>query len=340
MKKPVRLKDIADKAGVSIATVSLVLNGSSKVSDETRDIVLGIARDLKYVPKTRFQSHVNRNEAIVGLMVPDVVNTFYAELVGSVATSLQNYEISLIICNTNLNPRLELSFIQMAKQGYMDAIIFASSGNVSSNISEDEIRKLHTNHLPVLAVHRETEFGLIPTVDSDRRSGMLNVVEHLVGLGHKEIAFLGGYIVEGDCATLLSAFTTGLEVHGLAVPDRYILDGKYSIEGGYEQVMQLLSKGAQPTAIACANDLMACGALRAVSQSGLSAPTDIAITGFDNSRLAPYSNPPLTSVDLCVTDVGNTVAHTIAAMIKKESVPAMQVYPTKLVPRESTLGRR
>jgi DNA-binding LacI/PurR family transcriptional regulator len=187
-------------------------------------------------------------------------------------------------------------------------------------------------------VHRETEFGLIPTVDSDRRNGMLKVVNHLVELGHKKIAFMGGYNEEGDCATLLSGFMAGMEMAGLAVRKEFVLDGRYCIEGGYNQTLALLKSSLQPTAIACANDFMACGALRAIKGRGLSVPHDIAVTGFDNSKLAQYSTPSLTSVDLCVADVGSTVANTIAAMLKKESVPAMQVYPTRLVKRESTLG--
>ncbi len=337
MKKRVVLKDIAEEAGVSIATVSLALSGSDRVSPETAKKVVEIARRLQYVPKARAGKRTRTAGYVIGFVLPDIMNSFYAELALHVGVELEQHGASLIVCNTNLSEEMEKSYIDMAKQGFMDAIIFASSGNFSPSISEADIKNLHANYLPVLAVHRETQFGFIPTIDSDRKNGMVKIIHHLAELGHRDIAFIGGYNEEGDCATLLSGFTEALQDLGLPVRQEWIMDGHYSMQGGFDQMQRLLELSRRPTAVACANDIMACGALRAVSKAGLKVPDDIALTGFDNSEVSRYTTPSLTTVDMCLADVGRTAAQTILTMLKNQSVPAVQIYPAEIIVRESTV---
>lgn len=336
MHKQVGIKEIAKRVGVSMATVSLALNGHTRVAETTRNTILQVAKELGYIPNARARALARRKTDIVGLVVPDIRNNFYAELATHIDLALQEHGLNLLLCNTNLDETREKVYVEMAKQGRMDALIFASSGNFSPSINEAQVNELHARFLPVIAVHREAQFGLIPTIDSDRKMGITRIVDHLVEKGHGKIAFMGGYNELGDCEKLLSGFLEQMKHHGLEVPKQDILDGQYTLQGGYKETHQRLLASFLPSAICCANDQMAVGVLRALHEKKLQVPKDIAVTGFDDSEMARYSIPTLTSVNLNTSGVGLTVAKTLIALLKDEPVPAFQVYPTRLMVREST----
>lgn len=330
------LQDVAAKAGVSISTASLALNDSPRIHSATKARVREAAKELSYIPNARARALVQKRTNIIGLVIPDILNSFYAELSQSIDNHLTGYGYRMLLCNTSFGTAKEREYIHLAKEGAMDAIIFACSGKEDPRANEEALVELQERFLPVLLVNRRMENSLIPCVDCDRKTGMYEAVKHLFHLGHREMGFIGGFMDVGASFYRFAGFLQAKEELGFLVREEWILDGLFRPEGAYQALGDLAERSTLPTAFLCCNDQMALGAGRALGELGYKIPEDISLVGFDSIRLASYVKPALSSVSIPVEDMGRTVAENIHRLLQKERVESIVILPTSFVARESS----
>lgn len=329
----VTIKDVAKKAGVSVATVSLALNNSDKVNIDTLKKVHKIAHDLNYVPNARAQALVKRATNTIGLVIPEVINPFFAELAQAIKDTVKKEDYNVILCSTNYQIEEEIRYINMFKSGQVDGAIFASLGEyIKSDLNI--IKDLAENYLPVLYIDNEVdENGIIPVIKSDLENAAYQATTHLIRLGHNKIAYIG------DSVKRFSGFKKAMKDNGLKLVDEYIFYDYLTIEGGFRAGSELLEYDHYPTGIVCLNDEIALGVIQTLSRGGLKIPDDISICGIDNIRMAQFYNPSLTTVNLPKEKIGKKAGDLILKMMKGDILGEKDmsiIYPTELIVRNST----
>lgn len=334
----VTLKDVAREAGVSLATASLALNNIDKVNEETCRKVHKIAKKLNYIPNARARALVKRATRAVGLVIPEVVNPFFAELAQAIKNRLQLDGYNVILCSTDYKTEEEVRYINMFKSGMVDGAIFACLGEMMKKNSK-MVTELARHYLPVVYVDRDgVDNDLIPVVKSNLKNGSYQATRHLIKLGHREIGFVG------QSHERMSGYKQAMKEANLKVRQKYVYYNYLTIEGGFEVGNKLasLKKSGEiefPTAIVCFNDEMAIGVIQALINNGISVPGDLSICGTDNIKITSFYNPPLTTVDVPKVQMGTKAAELILKLINGQELNADEhyiIYPTKLIVRKST----
>lgn len=335
MRTAVGLKDVAKEAGVSVSTASLALNGSPKIHAETAARIKEVANKLGYIPNARARALVRKRTNIIGLVIPDILNSFYAEVSQAIENALRGYGYQLLLCNTSLGNPQELEYIQLAKQGVMDGIIFACTGSDDPLANKAELVKLAKHYLPVLLVNRQAPNSDLPTIDCDRFQGAYQATEYLCALGHQDIAFVGGFMSVGASYQRFDGYYQAMQDLNLPVHKKWALDGRFRAEIAYDQVQKLIRENELPTAFLCSNDQMALGVIRCLAENSIAVPGEVSVCGFDDTRLSAFFNPALTTVKIPITEMGEAAAQAMVDLLDKKRIPKMQLFPTQLVVRNS-----
>lgn len=309
---PVTLKDISRAANVSTASVSKVLNGDySRVGLETRERILRIAGELGYHPNLLARGLASRRFMVLGLILPDISNPYYGDLVRGVTDEAMHARYTVMIANTDDQEDRLIASIQMMA-GYNAAGVLLVGG---TNDPLASVALLSGLRVPHVCLENHVE-GLSHCVYLNNYAGARKAVEHLIERGHRQIACISGFAVpdhERDKRTL--GYRAALEAHGISVDPRLIAFGGFTFETGYEGTLRLLDSEVPFTAIACANDLIAMGAFRAIRERHLRIPEDISVVGFDDLPLATALEPPLTTVQQPAYDMGGAAARMLLARI-------------------------
>lgn len=337
-------KDVAIKAGVSRATVSCVLNNSKRVriSPETRKKVLEAAAELKYYPNVLAQSLKTKRSKIIGLVIPSITNPFFPSIAQGVEDVAVEHGYNLFLCNSFRNRDKESSYIDALASKQVDGIIFASM-----TYSAQAIQRLQDSDVRIVAFDRRISLEDVDAVLFDNRKGAEIAVEHLISLGHKNIAFLSGTTQVSSRQARLDGYKASLENHGLSVNPKFILQDKhheyenrrsnYEIDVGYRLGKQLIEKNPEVTAIFAVNDMTALGALKAVRSLGLKVPRDISLVGFDDIMMSELTDPPLTTVAQPKYEMGRAAAELLISRLEDEKASArhLLVFPPELIVRKS-----
>ncbi len=329
----VTLNDIADKAGVSLATVSLALNGNEKVNIDTRERIQRIAREMNYIPNARARALVNKSTKTIGLVIPEVINPFFAELAQSIKSYVRDKGFNLILCSTDYKSDEEKRYINMFRSGQVDGAIFACVGDMMAEHNQ-MITQLARENVPVVYVDRDgVDNELIPVIKSDLFSAAYQAADHLINLGHSRIGFIG------QSQERLAGFKKALKEAEIEVKEQYIFYDYLTIEGGYLVGKKVATMQKMPTGLIAINDEMAIGIIQSLTANGVKVPEDVSVVGIDNIKMANFYNPPLTTVDIPVEKMGQKAA---AVLLKKiagyELDPTEKyiVFPSELIIRAST----
>lgn len=280
--------DVARRAGVSKSLVSLVMRGSPNVSDEKRTAVLRAAEALGYRPNAAARSLASRRSHVIGVMLSDVLNPFFTELIGGIEEAAIAAEYRALFNTGSRNPELEAVAIDTFLELRTDGLILA--GPV---LDEDVIAEA-AREVPVVVMTRQIEVPGVDSVSNDDYRGAGMVVDHLVELRHRHIAHIDGGSGAG-ARRRRQGFLRRMRKHGLAETAR-VVAGTYTEEGGAKGVLELLASGPPPTAIFASNDLAAVGALHALEDQGLAVPEDVSLVGYDNTTLAQLGHIALTTI--------------------------------------------
>lgn len=287
----ISMREVAKLAGVSSATVSRVINGSTLVTEETADKIRGIIRDLKFVPNNNALHFKQGKSQIYGAIIPDLTNPFFMELVKILEELLVENERELLVANTDFHSsRLQRSIQRMLLRR-VDGVAF-----LGSELESAALESLVQNRIPVVTTdHYRTGPGMSDIL-IDFPDGMAQIVRHLRELGHVEIGFIGGSEGLVTSRVRRESFLDALVKTGGSSREEWIVSGNYKIHGGSEGMASILACSQRPTAVVTANDLTAIGALRTARDLGVRVPQDISVAGCDDIEMADIVSPPLTTL--------------------------------------------
>ena len=326
------IREIAKLAGVSSATVSRVINGSALVTQETSRRVQKIIQDLNFVPNNSAIHLKNGRSQIYGIVIPDLTNPFFTELVKIFEELLVENEQELLVANTD--------FHSTRTQRSLRRMLLRRVDGVAMLVSELETASLESliqNRIPVVTTdHYHTANGLSDIV-VDFADGMAQMVAHLKGLGHRQVGFIGGTAGLITSRVRMESFLDAVVKQGLSSREEWIVSGNYRIDGGSAAMEKILSSQARPTAVVAANDLTAIGALRAAHNANLRIPEDISIAGCDDIDMSDIVHPPLTTLRISRREYAQMLFDALRIAGADTSLPGKQfTLPMRLVVRQST----
>jgi len=332
MTTNITMHDIAERAGVSVTTVSHVINQTRPVSEKLRLAVNGAMEEMGYQPNLLARSLRRGRTQTIGMVVPDSSNPYFAEIAHAVeaATFAQGY--SVILCNTQMDVAREEFYANVLLEKRVDGIIFMAAGD-----SAQQIRALQQRRQPIVLVDRDVQGVAADAVTTDNTRGARQATEHLLALGHRRIACIGGPSDVTPSSRRISGYAVALEAAGLPLDAALIVRGDFQFESGLRLAEQLLDLPEPPTAIFASNDLMAVGVIHAAQRRQRRVPEDVSVVGFDDIRLAAYINPALTTVAQPKERLGQTATRLLLERIDNPDLPPRVVtLETELVVRQST----
>lgn len=320
------IEDVAARAGVSRALVSLVMRGSPKVSSLRREAVLKAADELGYSPHLMARSLASRTSHVVGVMVSDLHNPFWAEVVDGLDATARSAGFELVINTGGRSPARE-------RQALTGLLSFRPAGlALLGPVLPAAAITAASKHTPVVLVSRSSRTSTVDTVNDDGKAGSTMAVDHLVALGHKNIAHIDGGN-GSQSAPRRTGYLTAMRHHGLTPR---IIRGEYTEAAGAAAARSLLTAHA-PTALLAANDLNAVGVISALVESGLSVPGDVSVVGYDNTWLAALRHVSLTTIDQPRAEMGRLAAEALVQRVRGErDTPARHLLPPGLVVRSTT----
>ncbi len=285
------IREVAERSGVSITTVSHVVNNTRFVSEDVRKRVEDAIRETSYQPNALARSLRRGKTHTIGLILPDSGNPFFAEIGRAVEGEAFARGYSVIFCNTESSPVREDFYLEVLAKKRVDGIILVSGG-----LPKQAYIQVHDQQTPLVVVDRDSSDLAIDAVLTDNLGGGLLATRHLIGLGHTRIACLTGPSSVSPSAQRVNGYRQALLEAGLTYDENLVRRGDYLAATGWTNGRELLRMPDRPTAIFACNDMMAIGVLRAAAEVGLNVPSDLALVGFDDIELAAYSNPPLTTI--------------------------------------------
>lgn len=337
------IKDIAKAANVSKAAVSYVINGKPGVSEETRRRIVEIMRQANFRPNATARGLAGQRTEMLGLVIPDITDMFYANIVRGVENKANDFGYTLNLCTTHAVPSRERDVLDIFTSGRVDGVIL-----MAYSLSRDYLEKLKRRGVPFVLIDSPVQDDSVFSIAIDNEDAGYQATEYLIELGHKEIAFIHGSRDSTDSEQRFAGYCRALQEHGLACRENLVKSGQYERAGGYQAAKDLLrteASGASgtsaPTAVFAANDQMALGVLAAAQELGLRVPEDLSIIGVDDIEAVSLVNPPLTTVRQPMYEVGVEATEALVKLIKGEEVGEWRVLMrTTLVVRESSAAVR
>lgn len=326
------IREVAEHANVSITTVSHVINKTRFVSDELRERVISAMIDLDYQPNMLARSLRRGKTHTIGMIIPNGVNPFFAEVARGIEDTGFGQKYSVIICNSDGDLDKELLYTNVLTEKQVDGIIFVAAG-----VSTEHINVLQERKVPVVIVDRQIPDVSVDSVLSDNACGGWLATSHLIKLGHRRIGCIMGPSDLTPSAERVNGYRKALKNIGVVIDETLILKGNFDYQSGYQMARKLLQLRDTPSAIFACNDLMAVGVICAASEIGLEVPRDVSVVGFDDVSLASFTHPPLTTIAQPKYEMGVLATEMLIQRILSSEIPLRnELLDTKLVIRKST----
>ncbi len=342
--KAATIRDVAKRAGVGVSTVSYVINGhDNHVSPETRDLILEAARDLNYRPNAIARSMVKRKTATIGLIITELQNALFIPVTEGVEAVLQPEKYHILLASA---PDLtsEINAIETMRAQQVDGFIIMS---LSLRFPEDHLLKLQEAGIPFVVINRDLQSNMLTQICLDEYAAGRIATQHLFDLGHSRVAMITGSLSEIPGIRRRSAIEryrgwySILEERSLPISEEWIIDGRYTFEGGYEAAKLLTSRlrdrADAPTACFVSGDMMAMGALKGFHDAGVRVPENLAVITVGDPPFAAYTIPALTTLALPIFEAGQIAARLLVDSLKakKPLDPQSVVLKPELHIRES-----
>ncbi|HMA02548.1 MAG: LacI family DNA-binding transcriptional regulator [Gemmatimonas sp.] len=327
------IKDVARAAGVSVATVSRVWNEAAFVSPETRRRVAEVAARLGYSPHGAARSLITRTTYALGVLLPDLYGEFFSEIIRGIDHMAQANGYHILVSSSH-DSKDEIDAALRSMRGRVDGMIIMSP-------DLETRRTLHAlqGNFPVVLLNGGAEAKEFDTITIENHEGARQMTLHLIARGHRRIAMIGGPQRNYDATERLRGYRTALAESGIELDESLIVQGDFSELSGHGAVKQLLGLERRPTAIFAANDSMAIGALSALRENHVRVPDDMAVAGFDDIPLARYMNPPLSTVHVDISQLGERAAALLLSSLQNDNRSHEQLQlSTTLVIRASCGG--
>ena len=315
------IKDVAARAGVSISTVSHVLNHTRRVSEEATRNVLEAVSALNYAPNSVARSLKVNNTRTIGLLVTASANPFFAEVVKGVEDYCFNQRYSLILCNTENQLERQRHYLRMLMEKRVDGLL------VICTDLDQEIQNLLRGYQQVPQVVMDwggtSDFANV--INDNVRSGAYLAGRHLMEQGHRHIACITGQLHKQTTQLRLDGVRDALGEFDVTLADSDILEGDYEMQSGHDAMLELLRRPQRPTAVFAFDDPMAIGAICAAAQAGLRIPEDLSVIGYDDVEMAQFSNPPLTTIRHPKAELGALAVELLVSRIRNKELSTEDV---------------
>ncbi|ROM91155.1 LacI family DNA-binding transcriptional regulator [Pseudomonas brassicacearum] len=325
------IKDVAALAGISYTTVSHVVNKTRPVSEEVRLKVEAAIKSLDYVPSAVARSLKAKTTATIGLLVPNSLNPYFAELARGIEDYCERNGYCVILCNSDDNPDKQRSYLRVLLEKRIDGLIVASAGG-DSGLAQG----LAGVRTPMVIVDRGLEGLDADMVRIDHEYGAYLATRHLLELGHRDIATIGGPAHTSVAQMRLAGYCRALKEAGVEVPGKWMLESDFTSIGGYNAATMLLEKNP-PSAIFAGNDMIGIGVLRAAAERNIRVPSELSVIGFDDIQMSRYVYPALTTVGQSILQLGEMAAEVLLRRIgTPELATDQRIVKPSIVMREST----
>lgn len=319
------ISDVARRAGVSPATVSRVLTGSAKVTDETRQRVMDVVDELGYRPSAVAQSLRRRSTAVLGLVVTDITNPFYPEVVRGAEDAAAAAGRSVLLCNSAEDPEREVGYLDALEDQRIDALVVASTGMWTRHRE-----RLLEFRAPVVLLHQPSDAPTVSSVANDDAQGGRLAAQHLLDRGHRPLVYIGG---PSDAASSSDRYRSAVATAGVDIP-QVSTDGH--VPQGHAAMLALAEDLTPPFGVFAHNDLTAIGVLSALAELGWSVPDEVGVVGFDDLEVARFVQPPLTTIRQDKYEMGAEAIRIAIRQLHEGAEPEQTVLPTTLIERRST----
>ncbi|AHF68043.1 MULTISPECIES: LacI family DNA-binding transcriptional regulator [Pseudomonas] len=326
------IKDVAALAGISYTTVSHVLNKTRPVSDPVRIKVEAAIAQLDYVPSAVARSLKAKTTSTIGLLIPNGINPYFAELARGIEDHCERNGFCVILCNSDDNPEKQRNYLRVLLEKRVDGLIVSSvGGDVSIAGGLAEVRT------PLVIVDRELEGIDADMVRIDHEHGAYLATRHLLDLGHRDIACIGGPDNTVVADMRFVGYRRAMQEAGIEVLPEWTIHSDFTSSAGHEAAVGLLA-GHRPTAIFAGNDVIAIGVLRAAAERNIPVPRELSVIGFDDIQMSRYVYPALTTVGQSIMQLGETAAEMLLSRIVGASteLPGRRLVTPSVVVREST----
>jgi LacI family transcriptional regulator len=327
------LKDVADHAGVSTATISRVLNGTGFVSDALRERVLAAVEDLNYTPNGVARSMAQSRTLTLALVVPDITNPFFTAVARGAEDAAQESGYSLIFCNTDQSPEKEQLYLRVLREKRVDGVLLAVSGR-----EVHHIQRLVAAGMKIVLIDRDVPELNLPSVCVDNQGAVETATRYLIDRGHSRIGFMTGNLEVASAQERLDGYLAALAHAGIARDPALIVSGNFTQHGGHQAGLSLYRLPAPPTAIVSSNNEMTTGLLIALRECGRSVPYDVSLISFDDLPYFSLLEHPLTVVAQPMYEVGRRACQLLLHVLTEgtpASVASAVRLPVEFIARES-----
>ena len=328
------IREIAKRAKVSTATVSRTINRIPTVNPTLARRVWKVVDELGYYPNTQARALVSGRSLIFGLIVSEIVNPFFPEIVQVFETIAVQHHYEILLTSTVHDPKRMETAVRRMIERRVDGVAVMTFGMEDLLLNDLKVR-----NVPLVFVDVGPPRPRVSNIRIDYLHGIRQAVQHLAALRHERIAFITGPLSLKSAVARKGAFVQTMEEIGFTVQPELVIEGDHTLEGGMRAMAALLKGGTRPTAIMCSNDMTAIGVMRQSYEEKITIPRDLSVIGFDDIRLAQFILPPLTTVQMSQAELGRLAFHALLAEVQR-ATPAAHgteyVLQTNLVLREST----
>lgn len=329
----ITIYDVAREANVSMATVSRVVNGNPNVKPATRKKVLEVIERLGYRPNAVARGLASKKTTTVGVIIPDISSTFFADLARGIEDIATMYKYNIILSNSDQNKDKELHLLNTMLGKQVDGIVF-----MSGNITHEHVEEFEKSPVPIVLAGSIEETEKIPSVNIDYEQAAYDVTKSFIEKGHKSIAFVIGPLHEPiNSEKKLAGYKRALEEAGIEYQEDLVVEGDDTYDSGIEAFEKLMEAGEMPTAIFIGQDEMALGVVHGAEDKGFSIPKDFEVISSDNTRLTLMVRPQLTTVVQPLYDIGAVSMRLLTKLMNKEKTEEhIVVLPHRIEERNST----
>jgi LacI family transcriptional regulator len=332
------IREVAERAGVSVSTVSHVLNETRFVSPDTKSRVLAAMEELEYEPN-RLASSLRRKDKrthTLGLLIPDSSNPFFAEVLRGVEDASFDAGYSVILCNSDDDPKKEVGYLEVLLSKQVDGVILVSAGD-----SSESLTLVERWEGKAVVVDRDINAPELDSVSVDNEEGGYIATKYLLEHGHRHIGCIAGPSALKPSAGRVFGYKKALDEYGVSIDEGYIVPGDFRPQSGYKAARLILETDDRLSAIFSTNDMMAVGALCAINEMGKTVPDEISIIGFDDISLASFTSPPLTTVAQPIYEMGLRAAELLVnRLVHPDSEISREVLKPVLVERSTCKKKR
>lgn len=333
-ERSLSIHEVAKRAKVSIATVSRTINAVPTVSPELSRRVWKVIEELGYYPNTQARSLVSGRSRIFGLIVSEITNPFFPEILQSFEDIAVQHNYEILTTSTVHEPKRMALAVRRMIERRVDGVAVLTFG-----MEEEIFQDLKSRNVPLVFIDVGPRLPRISNIRIDYQNGIRQAVQHLAALRHTRIAFISGPLMLKSAMARREAFLESIHEIGLSVNPRWLIEGNHTMEGGRAAVQEILKLRSRPTAVMCSNDMTAIGVMRQSYEQGIRIPQDLSVVGFDDIHLAQFVTPPLTTVKMSQTEISHLAFNALLNDVQRETPSpdgTEYVLHTSLVLRDST----